>query len=130
MAQIRHMAIFTEDPKRLADYYVDVFGMKRTGTGVNGDIWVTDGHLDVAIIPRLKPDYPKGLHHFGFTLDADEKAEVYAKMKAHGIEPFKPPADRPYVEEKGRDPDGNVFDMATSAVAGDGKGKVREKERV
>lgn len=129
MAQIRHMAIFSEDPGKLAAYYADVFGMTITGVGRNGDTWITDGHLDIAIIPRLTPDYPPpGLHHFGFSLDPDEKPAVYAKMAAYGITPTKPPADRPFVEDKGRDLDGNVFDIATSQVESDGKGRVKEKQ--
>jgi extradiol dioxygenase family protein len=128
MAQIRHMAIFSEDPTKLANYYADVFGMTITGVGRNGDTWITDGHLDIAIIPRLNPDYPPaGLHHFGFSLDPAEKPGVYERMAAYGIAPTKPPADRPFVEDKGRDLDGNIFDMATSKVESDGRGRVKEK---
>jgi hypothetical protein len=128
MAQIRHIAIFSEDPTKLANYYADVFGMKITGVGKNGDTWITDGHLDIAIIPRLAPEYPPaGLHHFGFTLAPDEKPEVYAKMADYGITPTKPVADRPFVEDKGRDLDGNVFDIATSKVEADNKRRMRVK---
>ena len=128
MAQIRHMAIFTERPGELARYYADVFGLTVTGTGKRGDVWLTDGHLDIALIPRLDPSYPPaGLNHFGFTLEPGETAGVHARMRNYGIDPVKPPPDRPYVEEKGRDIDGNVFDLATARVAAAGDGTVRDK---
>jgi hypothetical protein len=63
----------------------------------------------------------------GFTLeDEAEKAGVAARMAKYGFEMTKPPVDRPYVEEKGKDVDGNVFDISTSAVE-QSDGKVKEK---
>ena len=117
MAKIKHIAIFSENPARLAEFYVDVFGMKITGES-QGDVWVTDGYFDVALISRKSERAPKpGIHHWGFTLeDADEKAAVYQKLVAQGLPPSDPRAedptiDRPYVEDKGHDPDGNRYDL-------------------
>lgn len=117
MASIRHIAIFAEDPKKLADFYTRIYGMKITGES-QGDVWVTDGYMDVALIKRKREGAPKGLHHFGFTLDQDEKSFVYAEMIKLGLAPTDPRADgagvdRPFVEEKGEDPEGNRFDLTT-----------------
>jgi catechol 2,3-dioxygenase-like lactoylglutathione lyase family enzyme len=128
MAKIRHIAIFSDNPKRLADFYTRVYGMKITGES-QGDVWVTDGYMDVALISRKRAEAPKGLHHFGFTLDEAEKPFVYAEMTKLGLEPTDPRADgagvdRPYVEDKGEDPDGNRFDLTT------GKRDMDEEKKV
>ena len=71
MAKIQHIAIFSDDPEKLAGFYVDTYGMKVTGRS-KGDVWVTDGYMDVALIMRKNESAPKpGIHHFGFTLEAD-----------------------------------------------------------
>jgi catechol 2,3-dioxygenase-like lactoylglutathione lyase family enzyme len=116
MAKIRHLAIISEDPEKLAEFYVDIYGMEITGRS-NGDVWVTDGYMDVALIHQQNVKKPKGLFHFGFTLDPAEKPAVYEKMKKRGLEPFNPRADnpdldRPFVEDAAFDIDGNRFDLS------------------
>ena len=51
MAKIRHIAILSDDPEELAEFYVDVYGMDVTGR-IDGAVWVTDGYMDVALIRR------------------------------------------------------------------------------
>ena len=53
---------------------------------------------------------------FGFTLDAEEKPAVYEKMTQLGLKPWDPRVEnpsivRPYVEDAGKDIDGNRFDL-------------------
>ncbi len=118
MATIRHIAIFSDNPAKLAQFYVDVYGLKITGES-QGDVWITDGYMDIALISRKTEKSPKpGIHHFGFTLDADEKDIVYDKMKKLNLPPWDPRVEnptivRPFVEDAGRDPDGNRFDLST-----------------
>ncbi len=120
MAKIRHMAIFSDDPERLAQFYCNVFGMtvtQRTVTPRGGSsTWITDGYLDLAIIHPEAKDAKRGINHFGFSLEADERPGVLQRLEEHGIEPFKPPADRPYVEDAVHDPDGNKFDMSVAGL--------------
>lgn len=118
MALIKHIAIATDDPKRLAEYYADVFGLTITGYGSHGDYWLTDGYMDFALIPHFADSpYPAGISHFGFTLqDEAEKASVAEKMAKYGLALRRPLVDRPYAEEKGKDIDGNTFDISTSPV--------------
>ena len=118
MATIRHIAIFSDNPAKLAQFYVDVYGMKITGEN-QGDVWITDGYMDVALIMRNTENSPKpGIHHFGFTLEAGEKPAVYEKMKKLNLAPWDPRVEnptvvRPFVEDAGRDTDGNRFDLST-----------------
>ena len=134
MAKIRHIAIYTDDPDKLADFYCDVFGMtitQKTVTPRGGrSAWLTDGYMDVALISPEDRAAPRGINHFGFTLDADERDEILQRLKNEGIEPYKPPADRPSIEDAVRDPDGNKFDMTTHGLREDNPNRERyERER-
>jgi catechol-2,3-dioxygenase len=52
-ARIRHIAIFSDDPARLARFYVDVFGLTVTGES-QGDVWVTEGYSPSRRMPSRK----------------------------------------------------------------------------
>ena len=123
MAKIRHVAIYTDDPVRLADFYCEVFGLEKrqeTHTAKGGHaVWLSDGYLDVALINPEKRDSPRGINHFGFTLEAEERDGVYARLKEHGVEPEPAPRDRPYIEDAVFDPDGNKFDISTTGLRPD-----------
>lgn len=119
MAKIKHIAIFSDNPAKLAQFYSECFGMKITGQS-QGDVWVTDGYVDVALISRKWENAPKGINHWGFTLETpEEKKQVYDKLIARGLPPKDPRAerpeiDRPYVEDAGFDIDGNRYDLTTA----------------
>ncbi len=122
MARVRHIAIFSDDPEHLAKFYVDVFKMKINGKSEgDGSVWLTDGYMDIALLRRRSEMAPEGLHHFGITLEADEKEGVYNRLKEHDAWVMKPPPGRPYVEDAAKDADGNKFDISTSAVKVDGE---------
>ncbi len=122
MAKIRHIAFFTEDPKALAEFYVDVFGMKITkvmdeeseesGTAV----FVTDGYIDVALIRSKDRNARLGINHYGFTIDPSEQASILAKIEKRGIKAKTPPPDRPYIEIAVWDNDGNKIDLSTTGL--------------
>lgn len=116
MAKICHIAIFSDDPANLAEFYADVFHMKINGRSKEGAVWMTDGYMDIALLPRRHELAPQGVHHFGITIETDEKEGVYRRLKERGHAPMKPPPGRPYVEDAVKDADGNKFDLSTSAV--------------
>lgn len=116
MAQIRHLAIVTDNPKKLAEFYTEAFGLEVKGTGYYGDVWLSDGHIDVALIPH-RENVPAGLNHFGFTLENEaERDHVYKVLDGLGIKTFNPGPNRPYVEEAARDTDGNRFDISVKGL--------------
>ena len=118
-AQIRHIAIFSDNPAQLATFYGEVFGTSVTGVDELGNAWVTDGTMDIALLNRRGRDNRKtGIHHWGFTIAPSERDGVIAKMKEHGVKIYSPYVDlpeahRPYAEDAVKDPDGNRFDLST-----------------
>ncbi len=123
MATIRHIAIFTDDPIKLAAFYGDVFGTSVIGVNNVGSAWVTDGYMNIALLRRRGEKAPRaGIHHWGFTAEAAQRSMILAKMKKYGIEPYSPyveapDAERPYAEDAVKDPDGNRFDLSTGMKA-------------
>jgi len=111
--KIRHLALFARDPLALAKYYERVFDMKIIHTANNGDgCFISDGYLTMALLKhKLEGSAPVGLNHFGFWVE--NRQEIMARMKEFGVEePKKRPADRPYAEFRGVDPEGNFFDLS------------------
>ena len=72
---------------------------------------LTDGYMNVALLPQRAEGKPHGLNHFGFQIeDRDVIAERLKKWNVVG--PVKRPADRTYAETRGTDPEGNNFDLS------------------
>lgn len=111
MARIRHIAIYTDDPERLASFYCAAFDMKemrRSATAVS----VTDGYLGVTLI-KTAPDSPrKGLHHFGFQVESLEATEQRLRQVQPDIQIFKPDDVGISAEYKVKDAEGNIFDIS------------------
>jgi catechol 2,3-dioxygenase-like lactoylglutathione lyase family enzyme len=130
---IKHLAIMTLDPERLAKFYEETFEMTRL-TGVKGvpgstAVYMTDGYITLALLPNKADGKPSGLNHFGFHVE--DQAQIAQKLVKGGVKaPAQRPADRPYAETRATDPDGNNFDIS---VAGFGPSddasekKAREK---
>ncbi len=110
MAKIRHLAIKTLDPEKMATFYEEVFGLKVLNRDETGAIYMSDGYLTLALL-RNRGDAPSGLNHFGFTIeDTDETSKKL--VKAGVAAPTRRPAIRPYAEHRATDPDGNPFDLS------------------
>jgi predicted enzyme related to lactoylglutathione lyase len=93
MAKIRHLAIRTEDPGKLASFYMDVFEMQilHKSKEEGGTVFLTDGYFNLAIIPNKEQNATNGLYHFGFEVEDGEA--IVEKMKK--INPNKLPKPRP-----------------------------------
>ena len=131
MSKIRHLAIKTKSPERLAKFYEQVFDMKVILTEKSGAIYMSDGYLTLAIL-RNRGDYtPSGINHFGFQVDDIEEIE---KRLAAFEEPLtERPASRAYAEYRAMDPDGNLFDVSAhgydTAEYGDERAKKQKLEK-
>ncbi len=135
MAKIRHLAIVTLDPGRLAKFYEDVFGMKVLRRTEGSDaVYMTDGYLTLALLPNNAEGKPNGLNHFGFEIEDQE--ETARRLEDFGMaRPAARPADRPYAETRATDPDGNNFDLSVhgfqdAEFAADREARAGEKARL
>jgi catechol 2,3-dioxygenase-like lactoylglutathione lyase family enzyme len=116
MAKLRHLAILTHQPEKLADFYKKVFELKEMYRTKNGSVHLSDGEVNLAILnasdPK-EPGHPAGMSHFGFHVD---DAEIVAQ-RIQELHPEGAPKARPkgtsYAETRGSDPDGNLFDIST-----------------
>ena len=74
LAKIRHIALRATDVEAIANYFVKVFGMTIAYRRKNGSIDLSDGTMNLAILPlRLSGQRP-GFDHIGFTVEDEDKA--------------------------------------------------------
>lgn len=77
MAKIRHIALTTKDPAKVAEFYKEAFDMQELRRSDSG-VFLTDGYINLAIlnwkteadadVGANGPNY-NGIHHFGFMVD-------------------------------------------------------------
>jgi predicted enzyme related to lactoylglutathione lyase len=111
--RIRHLAIMTRSPKKMAQFYQETFDMEIISKAPNDvAFFLSDGYLTLAILPhRLEGEAAVGINHFGFEIEDLEA--VKKKLADFGVEmPKMRPAERPYAEYRACDPEGNQFDLS------------------
>ena len=109
--KLRHLAIITADPNKLADFYEQVFEMEVLERRERGAVFVTDGTINLALIPNRAVGKPSGINHFGF--EVKDGAEIAKRLEAYGLPgPKDRPANRHYAQQRAMDPDGNNFDIS------------------
>ena len=77
MAKIKHIALTTKDPDKVAAFYKEAFDMEELSRGESG-VFLTDGYINMAIlnwktnedadVGANGPNF-NGIHHFGFEVD-------------------------------------------------------------
>ncbi|HWP57391.1 MAG TPA: VOC family protein [Candidatus Acidoferrales bacterium] len=85
MPQIRHIAISSDDTERLAEFYKEVFGFWESRRAPEGrkTIYLTDGHVELAILENTNQQNSNGLHHFGIqTDDLDATVQHIEKLQS------------------------------------------------
>lgn len=95
-AHLRYIAVLSEDPSELADFYGRNFGMNELGRSNQGDVSVTDGFFNLTFLKRrdeLHESRPGiGLHHVGLQVEnLEETLELYGCLATK----------MPVIEEKG-----------------------------
>jgi catechol 2,3-dioxygenase-like lactoylglutathione lyase family enzyme len=110
MTKIRHLAIKTKSPERLAAFYEEVFGLKRIRSEKGGAIYMSDGYLTLALLRNRGEATPSGINHFGFHVD--DLDDIEERLKKFEEPLVQRPANRPYAEYRAMDPDGNLFDVS------------------
>src|SRR3569832_2466340 len=102
-ARIRHIALNVQNRDELAEFYKRVFGLEEKYRGPNGTIYLSDGHVGVALLSR--PVIPWGINLFGFEVEdvhaIEEATQTTAKTNTKGA----------VAESWIRDPEGNRVDI-------------------
>src|SRR5437660_1732625 len=96
MARLRHFAVCVKDLEKAAQFYANVFDLKRVGREdleIGSAIYMTDGVINLALLNFTGKAGSKasdleegtaflGAHHFGFQVD--DLAETEKRIEANG----------------------------------------------
>jgi catechol 2,3-dioxygenase-like lactoylglutathione lyase family enzyme len=115
--QLRHLAIRTEEPEKLAEFYIKAFGFREVRDGwppVEGDeartFHLTDGYFEVAILANTPNQSPNGLYHFGIKVDDVE--DIERKLTSYQKHIQLRPDGTSFAETRVSDIDGNMIDLS------------------
>ncbi|MFQ6026162.1 MAG: VOC family protein [Dehalococcoidia bacterium] len=136
MAQIKHIAIATQDADATAKYYKEVFGLreiaKLDSPNAKG-YYLSDGNINMAILDFQNdqvagPEYGKsysGIHHIGFEVESlEEIAERLAAANSQPREDINQALGvggghrSDNVEVKYSGPDGVIIDVSQTGWVG------------
>src|SRR6266481_2321108 len=92
MARIKHIALTTKEPAKVAEFYKSAFGLRELRRSPNGAVFLSDGHINLAIlnwkteasadVGANGPNY-SGIHHIGFEVDdLDEASQALEHANA------------------------------------------------
>lgn len=94
MAHIRHIALVVDDAEATAAFYTRAFGLKEVFRQRNDEtapqwaIYLTDGYINLALLPVKRP---LGVDHIGFAVDdvdgALETAVAAGAKPPHRVNP-------------------------------------------
>jgi len=119
MNQLRHLAIRTEEPEKLAAFYIEAFGFREVREGVpsakvqeSKSFHLTDGYFELAILANSPNQSPNGLYHFG--IKVDDMDETIRKLESWQKRVQRRPEDTSFAELRVSDIDGNLIDLSVS----------------
>ncbi|MGH7087496.1 MAG: VOC family protein, partial [Stellaceae bacterium] len=85
MPRIKHIAMTTREPGKVAAFYKEAFGMRELRRSPNGAVFLSDGYTNLAILNyKTEKDADvgahganfDGIHHLGFEVeDLDQAIE-------------------------------------------------------
>jgi catechol 2,3-dioxygenase-like lactoylglutathione lyase family enzyme len=135
MPKIKHIALTTGDPDKVAAFYKEVFGMEEVGRSGDTHVYLSDGDLNLTIRTCKDNDAVdvgeqgagfSGIHHIGFLVE-DVEGFVAKVQNSGGTRLTPPMTDRVEsgytpgpsdVEAKVTGPDGVVIDVSTTGWLG------------
>jgi catechol 2,3-dioxygenase-like lactoylglutathione lyase family enzyme len=112
MAKIKHIAILTKEPAKLAEFYKESFGFNevaRSGTEQDA-IYVSDGHINLALLPAR--NRKEGIFHFGVEVDNLQEAVKTALSAGARGGTIQLPKDGRFAETFVVDPAGTRVDIS------------------
>ncbi len=117
LAQIKHLAIASDNYASLGRFYEVFFGMKESkNRRPHAAVVLSDGYLGLNINPRSEGKSAK-LDHFGFQIG--DLGTVLGRVSAQypSIEFLERPSTRPFAGLSTHDPAGNFFDLSHQSMS-------------
>jgi catechol 2,3-dioxygenase-like lactoylglutathione lyase family enzyme len=128
MARIKHIALTTGNPEKVAAFYKEALGLREIRRSSNGAVFLTDGYINLAIlnwktekdadVGANGPNY-SGIHHFGFEVeDLDEACQKLEEAQGQrltqkdNLDTMMAPGSHRNFEMKWAGPDGVVLDIS------------------
>jgi catechol 2,3-dioxygenase-like lactoylglutathione lyase family enzyme len=126
MPRIKHIALTTKEPAKVAAFYKEAFGMRELRRSPNGAVFLSDGYINLAILNYKTekdadvgahgPNFD-GIHHIGFEVeDLDEAVEKLERAEAQQLTEKDAPdvamGGTRNFEMKWSGPDGVVIDIS------------------
>jgi catechol 2,3-dioxygenase-like lactoylglutathione lyase family enzyme len=128
MARIKHIALTTQNPEKVAAFYKEAFDMKEIRRSPNGAVFLSDGYINLAILNfKTEKDADvgahganfSGIHHFGFEVEnldeacqKLENAQGQSLTQKDGLDTMMAPGSHRNFEMKWAGPDGVVLDVS------------------
>jgi catechol 2,3-dioxygenase-like lactoylglutathione lyase family enzyme len=132
MARIKHIALTTKEPGKVAEFYKAAFGLEELRRSPNGAVFLSDGYINLAILNyKTEKDADvgahganfDGIHHIGFevedldaAVDKLERAEAQQLTDKHA--PDVAMGGTRNFEMKWSGPDGVVIDISHTGWEG------------
>ena len=114
MGKIRHIAYRAEDVEAMARFFAEGLGMTIVQRRGNNAIDLTDGTLNITVLPATLPNADGKVHlgvdHIGFEVE-DEAEAQRAIQAAGGVESNAIRMDSAHYEQKFVGPEGIVVDI-------------------
>jgi catechol 2,3-dioxygenase-like lactoylglutathione lyase family enzyme len=114
-AKIRHLAIFSHDTPKLAQFYTTTFGMTEVARGQADEkgeaIYLSDGYINLAILPT-RGQREEGIEHFGFQVEDCQATGKVAQEAGAKYQISPRPRDGRFAEFRIHDPVGVPVDLA------------------
>jgi catechol 2,3-dioxygenase-like lactoylglutathione lyase family enzyme len=132
MPRIKHIALTTKEPGKVAAFYKEAFGMRELRRSPNGAVFLSDGYINLAILNyKTEKDADvgahganfDGIHHIGFEVeDLDEAVEKLERAEAQQLTEKDAPdvamGGTRNFEMKWSGPDGVVIDISHTGWEG------------
>ena len=116
-AHFGYMAIVSEQPQALADFYARFFDMSELGRSDAGDISITDGFMNVSILTQRSgvegASGRPGLSHFGIAVDDIRELEANLEEYFPAAEIRAENGDLHHGEYRVTGPNGLPFSLST-----------------
>ena len=82
MAKIRHIAYLAADVEAMANFFVNAYGIAIVDRRQNGAIDLSDGTINIAVVPVREAGQRPGIDHIGFAVEDED--EAIGRLEAAG----------------------------------------------